>query len=91
MYEKTSSAVRSSAGYTQNGWDGIGSSTTKTGVRRSTYGNLTSHKGEFDMPSYPRTTGKVIDDDSNSTENILPANDTTIVMTTEVDVKYNQK
>ena len=43
------------------------------------------------MPSYPRTTGKVIDDDSNSTENILPANDTTIVMTTEVDVKYNQK
>jgi hypothetical protein len=91
MYEKASSAVRSSAGHATGGWSGIESANTNTGTRRSKYSKSTVHKGDFDMPSYPLQTNKVIDDDGNSTENMLPAKEATIVMTTEVEVVYNQE
>jgi len=90
MYDKASSAVRSSAGHTTGGWNGIGSAPAITGMR-SKYGNLTGHQGTFDMPSYPRQTTKAIDDKGNSTENILSPNESSIVRTTEVEIVYNQK
>lgn len=62
----------------------------KPAGRRTTYGNLSGYNDHYPMPNLSKKGNKTVEDDGNSTDDILSSHGAAIVRTTEVEVKYNQ-